>query len=161
VRRSLEIAFAAAGLAACDVSSIVGYNEGALGLEACPPESSIRACSSGACVVTELAEAEMGVETVGVDAESVYFLTSRTALARHVYWTEYGNFVRRVPKAGGATADVTEVFGHPKSIAVDAEHVYFVVADTGEIAMAPIPPARRRASEGRLRPRRSRSTPSM
>jgi len=156
------------GLCACDVSSTVGYNDGALSVgpgASCPADASLRVCSSGDCVVTEVSAAEQGVETVAVDADGIFFVSALNVLARRpigggplveltteldqmeqltidadrVYWTEFDGKVRSLPKTGGPTLDVTSVFGHPTSIALDAEHVYVVLPESGEVAMAPIP----------------------
>ena len=169
--RALALRFAVVaplGLGACDVSSTVGYNEGALPLGpggSCAPDASLRACSTGNCVVTEVSAAEPGVETLAVDSESIFFLSGASVLATrpiaggplveltaeldqlqqltidadHVYWTEFDGRVRSLPKAGGAITEVTSVFGHPSSIAADAEHVYLVLPESGEVAMAPKP----------------------
>jgi hypothetical protein len=167
---SLRIApLALAGLCACDVSSVVGYNDGALPLVpggSCLPDASLLACGSGHCVVSEVSAAQAGVETIAVDAENVFFVTAPSVLSRRpldgssapvvltaeldqmdqlaidderVYWTEFDGKVQSLPKAGGPTTLVTSIFGHPTSIAVDAEHVYVVLPESGEVGMAPIP----------------------
>ena len=152
-------------LCGCEVTSTVGYNDGALPLESCAPDASLRACSTENCVVSEIGTAELGIESLAVDSESIFFLSAPSMLVRrpiaggnlqeltaeldqlqmltiddeHVYWTEYDGRTRSVPKGGGPITDVTFVFGHPFWIATDADHVYVTYPESGEVAMAPKP----------------------
>ena len=57
----------------------------------------------------------------------------------YVYWTEIDGQVRGVPKSGGASFDAAYVFGNPTDITVDSEHLYWVLPEFGEVAMAPKP----------------------
>jgi hypothetical protein len=59
--------------------------------------------------------------------------------ASHVFWTELDGRVRGVPKAGGTAFDAGYVFGNPSDITADADHLYWVLPEFGEIAMAPKP----------------------
>jgi hypothetical protein len=149
------------GLFACDVSVTVGYNAGGLVSPAsCPDDASFRACTTEPCVVSEVAEAQMGEETVAVDAEFLYFLSPTDVLGRvpkgggtvvelatvgpnlermtldedNVYWTDYDGGIGRVPKAGGAATFVATIFGNPIPIASHGDDLYVAMTNSGEIA---------------------------
>jgi len=150
----------ATGLAACDVSVTVGYNDALVPGASCPADAPLRACSTETCVVTELTSAQMGKETLAVDAEHIYFITETDVLSsmpkgggavvelatvapslerltvdeENVYWTEFDGRIFRVPKAGGTTESVTEIFGHPISIASHDADLYLALTDSGEVA---------------------------
>ena len=156
-------------LAACDVDSIVGYNdsEGALlGGEQCAPGAPLARCSNGPCVVTNLFEPRVGSITLAVDSDSAYVLadplvltkrpldgagpivdlaTTDSSLIRmtidqsYVYWTELDGRVRGVPKAVGERFDAAYVFGNPTDITVDSTHLYWVFPEFGQVAMAAKP----------------------
>jgi hypothetical protein len=145
---------------ACNVTSTVGYNDAAR----CAPDAPLHGCANGTCVVSDLFEAEKGIETMAVDAEDIFFVSAPEVIAKrpigggplteltatgtlvrltvdayNVYWTEFDGSVKSVPKAGGPALDVSTLFGHPSSIATDPDHVYWVLPDSGEVAMAPTP----------------------
>jgi hypothetical protein len=156
-------------LLGCDVDSTVGFNErgGALVAgERCSADAPLGRCSDSPCVVTDLFEpGRFGTITIAADRDNAYFLTSEVALARRplddgasvelgradspvrrvtldatfVYWTEQDGVVRGVPKTGGATFESAYVFGNPTDIAVDDEHLYWVLPPFDAVAMAPAP----------------------
>ncbi|MBL8741088.1 MAG: hypothetical protein JNK04_08345 [Myxococcales bacterium] len=151
----------AAGIPACDVSVTVGYNDDALLPGAsCPADAPVRACSTEACVVSELGAAQIGKETLAVDDESIFFITDGDVLSRmpigggevvaladvsgnlermvldsdYVYWTVFDGTVLKVPKGGGETTTVATIFGHPVPIALHENDLYVAMTDSGEIA---------------------------
>jgi hypothetical protein len=147
-------------LAACDVSVTVGYNDALVPGASCTDDAPLRACSTETCVVTELTAAQMGKETLAVDAEHIYFITETDVISsmpkgggqvvelatvapslerltvdeENVYWTEFDGRILRVPKTGGPTESVTEIFGHPTAIASHVGDLYLVMTDSGEVA---------------------------
>jgi len=156
-------------LSGCDVDSTVGFNErgGALaGGARCAADAPLARCSSGPCVVTDLFEPpRIGTVTIAVDRDNGYFVSSPVTLSKRsldggpivelgtaestlmrvtldetfVYWTEQDGRVRAVPKAGGATFEAAYVFGNPTDITADDEHLYWVIPQFGQVAMAPTP----------------------
>jgi hypothetical protein len=152
------------GLTACDETIIVGYNDVGLLIspESCGPNASFRACTTETCVVSQLGTAQLGRETIAVDADALYFIAPTDVLARMpkdggpilelatgalklqrltldqttLYWTNFDGEVFRVPKDGSAPATLlTKVMAHPISIAADDAHLYLAMTDSGEIAM--------------------------
>jgi hypothetical protein len=57
----------------------------------------------------------------------------------YVYWTSLDNYgsVRRVAKQGGDTQILVQGINHPRSVAVDATHVYFSAEGAGKIERVP------------------------
>ncbi len=176
MRRStaaLLVAFAC-DLAACDVAVTVGYNEGPplVSPESCPSDALLRDCSDQGCVVAELSAAQLGRETIAVDAEHIYFLRPDNVIARmpvlggpmedltsvaaglerltiddeFVYWTEHNATILRVPKAGGDAELVKTIFGNPVSIAAQGDELYVAMPEQGVVAMV----SKRTGAETRL-----------
>lgn len=169
-RRCAAILFAAA----CDVPVTVGYNEapGLVSPQSCPSDALLRECSGQGCVVAELSAAQMGRETIAVDAEHIYFLRPENVIARmpvlggpmedltsvdaglqrltiddeFVYWTEYNATILRVPKTGGDAEIVKTIFGNPVSIAAHDDELYVAMPEQGEVAMV----SKRTGAETRL-----------
>jgi DNA-binding beta-propeller fold protein YncE len=150
-----------AAVAGCDVSVTVGYNgEGLSPGQSCSESAPLRACSSEPCVVSELGSAQMGKETLAVDADTIYFISEPNVLSKvpkgggdvvaltsvhaslermtldddNVYWTEFDGRIFRVPKAGGDAVNVTTIIGHPVPIALDGDDLYVAMTDSGEVA---------------------------
>jgi hypothetical protein len=148
--------------AACDVSVTVGYNEvGVVSPQSCPSDALLRECSGQGCVVAELSAAQMGRETIAVDAEHIYFLRPDNVIARmpvlggpmedltsvdaglqrltiddeFVYWTEYNATILRVSKTGGDAELVKTIFGNPVSIAAHDDELYVAMPEQGVVAM--------------------------
>lgn len=148
--------------AACDVAVTVGYNEvGVVSPQSCPSDARLRECSGENCVVAELSAAQMGRETLAVDAEHIYFVRPDNVIARmpvlggpmedltsvdagleritiddaFVYWTEHNATILRVPKTGGDAALVKTIFGNPVSIAAHADELYVAMPEQGVVAM--------------------------
>src|SRR5687768_3878189 len=112
------IVVVAGGLAACDVSVTVGYNAGGLASPAsCPDDALLRACTTEPCVVTELATAQMGEETLAVDAEFLYFVSPTDVIGR-------------VPKGGGTVVELATVVPNLERMTVDEENVYWTEFDS-------------------------------
>ncbi|HEX2733564.1 MAG TPA: hypothetical protein VHM70_18260 [Polyangiaceae bacterium] len=164
--------------AACDVLTVVGYNDVGSNGKRCGPAAPLLACDQAACVVQEMGPARVGSTAVGVDDDFAYFFRSATDLSRmpieggdsvdlattneysmqmavdehHVYWTLSSNEVWRVPKAGGAAERVLEVFGHPTTIALDDTHVYVALTDSNQLVMAPKKPGKATLLSGQTAP---------
>lgn|GEM_PF-6548458 len=150
-------------LAACDVSSTVGFNEGALPGGSCTAESAISVCRTEPCVVTELGNGRVGSWAIAVDDTFVFFERTPTVLSKvpvgggpvtdvrtdldriwaaavdqdHVYTTEFEVGVRRVKKSGGPTELVMRPKGTFTALALDRDHVYVTLTSENQIAMAP------------------------
>jgi hypothetical protein len=165
-RQSLALG-AALGLGSgCDVSSVVGENESALGVLRCGEDAPLPRCDTGACVVRDLEPAQTGSTAIAVDDDTVYCLrdassivtlpvgggtqsdlassgmgVSRMAVdATHLYWSEFGRRIFRVPKTGGSPEVVADIQGHPGVIALDETEVYATLTDTNEMVMTPKEP---------------------
>lgn len=149
-------------VAACDVAVTVGYNEAPalVSPQSCPSDALLGECSRQGCVVAELSAAQMGRETIAVDAEHIYFLRPDNVIARmptlggpmedlasvapglerltiddeHVYWTEYNATILRVPKTGGDAEVVKTVSGNPVSIAARDDELYIALPEQGAVA---------------------------
>jgi hypothetical protein len=176
-------ALAALLVAACDVTSTVGFNDGLAnargddaghggdargddaggsGILACGTETDLAQCSAmtSPCVVRELFSAEAGQLSLAVDDDAYYYLSTPDVLSRrpraggdavalatihqvtrfvidesHVYWASYHGLVERVAKTGGPVETVMTPFGHPEDIVTDADFVYCVLPEAGEVAM--------------------------
>jgi hypothetical protein len=154
---------AAFTLAACDVSSTVGFTRVPLSSTSCSDKSPIAACDTGPCVATTIGQGERGSWAVAADDRDVFFERIPTVLAKvpigggtvrdvrtdldriwmtatdaeYVYTTEYEAGVRRVKKSGGASELVMDPMGHPSALAVDADNVYVTMTEDDQIAMAP------------------------
>jgi hypothetical protein len=150
-------------LAACDVSSTVGYNETALSMSSCTGDSSISACSKQPCVVTDIADGREGSWAVAADGESVFFERAVNVLTKvavgggeavdlregldrlraaavdteYVYTTEFDRGTYRMMKSGGPPELVMRPRGHPTAIALDRDNAYVAMTDENQIAMAP------------------------
>jgi hypothetical protein len=111
-------------------------------------------------VVSEIGTAQMGKETVAVDAAFIYFVSPDDVLAKipkaggavvelatvvpnleritldeaNIYWTEFDGNIHRVPKSGGGSEIVTKIFGHPVPIASHEDDLYVALTDSGEVA---------------------------
>lgn len=151
----------------CDVHSTVGFDdrEELSSSLSCADDSALARCRTEPCVVSDIFDAPSGSISVVVDAENVYFRRSETVLGKrplesdaiedvvtdlsslirmtsdetHVFWTENDGRVRALPKAGGPSFEASKVFGNPTELVTDSEHVYWVLPDMGEVAMAPKP----------------------
>ncbi len=160
-RRCAALFFAQ--LTACDVAVTVGYNEasGVVSPQSCPSDALLRECSGENCVVAELSAAQMGRETLAVDAEHVYFVRSTDVIARmpklggpiedlaiaapglermtlddeFVYWTEHNATILRVRKTGGDAELVKTIAGNPVSIAAHDDELYVALPEQGVVAM--------------------------
>lgn len=161
-RRCAALLFAGVcDLAACDVAVTVGYNESpaVVSPETCPSDARLRECSQEGCVVAELSAAQMGRETIAVDAEHIYFLRPDNVIARmptlggpiedltsvdaglqrltiddeFVYWTQYNATISRVPKTGGDAELVKTIFGNPSSIAAHDDLLYVALPEQNEV----------------------------
>lgn len=159
--------------AACDVAVTVGYNEvGVVSPQSCPADALLRECSGQGCVVAELSAAQMGRETLAVDAEHIYFLRPDNVIARmpvlggpmedltsvdaglerltiddeFVYWTEHNATILRVPKTGGDAELVKTIFGNPVSIAAHGDELYVALPEQDVVAMV----SKRTGAETRL-----------
>jgi hypothetical protein len=150
-------------LAACDVSSTVGFTEADLASASCSEKSPIAACSAQPCVATTIGNGVRGSWAVAADEAHVFFERTPTVLAKipvgggavsdvrtdldrivmaatdaeYVYTTEYEAGVRRVKKSGGASELVMHPMGHPSAIALDGARVYATLTEDNQIAMAP------------------------
>jgi sugar lactone lactonase YvrE len=62
--------------------------------------------------------------------------------ATHLFWSEFGRRIFRVPKAGGDAEVVSDIDGHPGVLALDATHVYATLTDTNQLAMVPKTPGK-------------------
>jgi len=160
-RAALFVALAAPLLAACDVSSTVGFNEATPPGARCSADSAISACRTDPCVVTSIGSARTGSWAVAADDESVFFERTPTTLARvsirggavtdvrtdldrvwmaavdedYVYTTEYEIGVRRVKKSGGPTELVMRPKGTFTTMALDGDYVYATLTGENQIAM--------------------------
>lgn len=128
----------------------------------CPQSSPLATCSTGTCTVKVASDTYPGNVSIAVDDENIFYRSAEQAISRrsldggaateltstdfmlrlaaddtHVFWTEQNGRVRAVPKAGGVAFDVASVFGNPLELAVEATHVYWVIPEFGEVAMAP------------------------
>lgn len=157
------LVFSALALAACDVSSTVGFTEADLASVSCSEKSPIAACSAELCVATAIGSGVRGSWAVAADEEHVFFERTPTVLAKipvgggavsdvrtdldrilmaatdaeYVYTTEYEAGVRRVKKSGGVSELVMHPMGHPSAIALDGARVYVTLTEENQIAMAP------------------------
>jgi len=167
VARRAAPMFALAVLGAgCDVSSVVGVNQSSFGALRCGESSPIERCNDGACVIRDLEPAEVGSTPIAVDDELVYYRRSADSIvkakvtggdvvdlassgsgvsrmavdATHLYWSEFGRRILRVPKAGGPSEVVADIDGHPIVLALDDTYVYATLTDTNQMAMTPKEP---------------------
>ena len=150
-------------LSACDVSSTVGFNAGALAGTSCAESSPISTCNTGSCVVTQIGSSTPGSWAVATDDESVFFERTPTVLSKvpmrggpvtdvrtdldriwavavdegYVYTTEFGIGVRRVKKSGGESQLVMRPKGTFTVMALSRDHVYVALTGENQIAMAP------------------------
>jgi hypothetical protein len=167
-RRTAPMLALAAFGTACDVSSVVGYDESALGALRCGEHSPLERCDEGACVIRDLEPAQVGSTAIAVDDDFVYYLRDASSIvtapvgggevvdlttsdggvfrmavdAQYLYWTEFGRRIFRVSKAGGAAEVVADIDGHPTVIALDDTYVYAAMTDKNELAMTPKEPGR-------------------
>jgi hypothetical protein len=117
------------GLAACDASVTVGYNDrdalqgGSVTPESCPDDALFRACTTETCVVSEIAAPQFGKETIVVDADYLYFVSDPDVLTR-------------MPKGGGDIVPLANVSGQLQRMTLDADYVYWTVYN-GEIFRVP------------------------
>jgi hypothetical protein len=117
-------------LSACDVTTVVGENDGALsgaGPLSCPAGSVLRACATEVCVVSELVPSLVGSIALAADDERVFYQVAIEVLVSHpvvggaptelvpnldalnrltsdessIYWTENSGKIWRVDKDGG------------------------------------------------------------
>lgn len=154
-------------VAGCDVRSTVGFDdrEELSTAVSCPDDSALARCVTESCTVANIFDAPTGSISVVVDSENIFFRRSQTVLGKrpldsdaiedvvtdlaslmrmtsddtHVFWTEQDGRVRGVPKAGGAPFVAGEVFGNPTELVTDSDHVYWVLPELGQVAMAPKP----------------------
>lgn len=155
-------------VAGCDVVSVVGYEESALGVLECAGDAPLARCDRVTCVVRELDAALVGSTALAVDDTFAYYLREANAIvktpvgggnmvelatsemgvfhmaadATHLYWSEFGRRIFRVPKAGGPAEVVADIQGHPGVLALDATHVYATLTDTNQLAMVPKEPGK-------------------
>jgi hypothetical protein len=167
LRDAWGLALAALG-PGCDVSSVVGYEESALGVLSCGTNSPLARCDTASCVVRDLEPAQVGSTAIAVDDDFVYNLRETTVIVKtpigggspvdlasspqgvfqmaddheHLFWSEPGRRIWRVAKAGGPPEVVSDIDGHPGVIALDETHVYATLTDTNQMAMAPKEPGR-------------------
>ncbi len=167
---AVPVAFVAVAslVAGCDVTSVVGYEESALGVLACASDAPIARCDQATCVVRDLEAAQVGSTALAVDDVSAYYLREANAIvktpvgggsmvdlatsdmgvfhmavdATHLFWSEFGRRIFRVPKAGGPAEVVSDIQGHPGVLALDATHVYATLTDTNQLAMVPKEPGK-------------------
>lgn len=151
-----------AAAVACDTVLVVGTNEatGASSASSCPATAPLRACATQSCVFRDIGTAQIGEETLALDADSIYFVSDFEVIGRmprgggpvetlvtgaknlermaiddeYLYWTEFDGRVMKVPKKGGSEAIVATIFGHPVPIALDGDDLYVALTDSGEIA---------------------------
>jgi len=168
VAGSLPVVTALALVAGCDVTSVVGYEESALGVLECASDAPVARCDHQTCVVRDLEPAQVGSTALAVDDVAAYYLREASAIvktpvgggamadlatsdsgvfhmavdATHLYWSEFGRRIFRVPKAGGPTEVVSDIDGHPGVLALDATHVYATLTDTNQLVMAPKVPGK-------------------
>lgn len=155
--------FSASLLAACDVSSTVGFNGTALSVSSCSTDTAISVCSMEPCVVHDIGNGREGSWAVAADDDYVFFERAANVLAKvpvgggdavdirtdldrmwaaavdaeYVYTTEFEQGTRRVRKSGGSSELVMRPQGHPTAIALDHDNVYVAMTDENGIAMAP------------------------
>lgn len=159
---ALALTIFVGGMAACDVSLTVGYNDakGPVSALSCAANAPLRSCADESCVVAELGPALIGKETLAVDDDSIYFVSAEDEIGRmpkaggeitplvtgtknlermvlddeYLYWTETDGLVLKVPKKGGTPSTVTSIFGHPIPIGLHDDDLYVALTDSGEIA---------------------------
>jgi hypothetical protein len=162
--RGAAVMFALAAFATgCDVTSVVGYDESALGSHFCAASAPLARCDGGACVIRDLEPAQVGSTAIAVDDEFVYYLREASAIVKapvgggsvvdlassamgvahmavdreHLYWSEFGRRIWRVRKAGGPAEVVADIDGHPGVLALDETYVYATLTDTYQLVMTP------------------------
>jgi hypothetical protein len=159
------LAAAAVG-AACNESSVVGYDEDSLDVVSCAKDAPLPRCDEAACVVRELAAAQVGSTAIAADDDAVYDLEDATTIvktpvdggpvvvlatsddeavsmavdAEYLFWSELQRKISRVPKAGGSPETIVDIDGHPTVLALDETHVYATLTDTNQLLMAPKTP---------------------
>jgi len=155
-------------VAGCDVTSVVGYEESALGVLQCARDAPVARCDQVTCVVRDLEAAQVGSTALAVDDVAAYYLREANAIvktpvgggdmvdlatsemgvfhmaadATHLFWSEFGRRIFRVPKAGGPAEVVADIQGHPGVLALDATYVYATLTDTNQLAMVPKEPGK-------------------
>jgi hypothetical protein len=176
-RRALVFGAAALGTA-CDVSSVVGYQESALGALRCAADAPIARCETASCVVQDLEPAQVGSTAIAVDEEFVYNLREASVIvktplgggaatelaiseqgvfrmavdAESLFYTEFGRRIFRVPKAGGPVEVVADIDGHPTVVALDETYVYAALTDTNQLVMTSKEPGRSTFLPGQAAP---------
>jgi hypothetical protein len=162
------VAVAAALGAGCDVTSVVGYEESALGALECSSDAPVARCDQVTCVIRDLEAAQVGSTALAVDDIAAYYLREASAIvktpvgggamvelaksdmgvfhmavdATHLFWSEFGRRIFRVAKAGGPAEVVADIDGHPGVLALDETHVYATLTDTNQLVMAPKVPGK-------------------
>ena len=69
-------------VAGCDVTSVVGYEESALGVLQCARDAPVARCDQVTCVVRDLEAAQVGSTALAVDDVAAYYLREANAIVK-------------------------------------------------------------------------------